>query len=140
MLNDRKTKTFLFGFIDDCSRIVPFAQFAVSEKFDALKNVFKEALIRRGIPKIVYVDNGKIYRADAFHIACASLGIVLTHNKPALIMLLLHTGLRISEAVSLKVEDVIIRERSGFVRVRHGKGDKYREVPLNVTVRRVLDR
>ncbi|SHH51080.1 Integrase core domain-containing protein [Desulforamulus hydrothermalis Lam5 = DSM 18033] len=82
MLNGRKTKTFLFGFIDDCSRIVPFAQFTVSVKFDALKNVFKEALIRRGIPKIVYVDNGKIYRADTFHIACAGLGIVLTHTKP----------------------------------------------------------
>jgi len=82
LLNGRKTKTFLFGFIDDCSRIVPFAQFTVSEKFDALKNVFKEALIRRGIPRIVYVDNGKVYRAQTFQIACASLGIVLTHTKP----------------------------------------------------------
>lgn len=31
-----------------------------------------------------------------------------------------------------------IGERSGKVRVRMGKGGKYREVPLNVTVRRVL--
>ncbi|SFR07117.1 tyrosine-type recombinase/integrase [Desulfoscipio geothermicus] len=57
----------------------------------------------------------------------------------ALVLLLIHTGLRISEAVSLKIDDVIIRERSGIVRVRHGKGDKYREVPLNLTVRRALD-
>jgi len=55
------------------------------------------------------------------------------------VLLLIHTGLRISEAVSLKIDDVIIRERSGIVRVRHGKGDKYREVPLNLTVRRALD-
>jgi len=56
----------------------------------------------------------------------------------ALITLLLHTGLRISEAVSLKKDDVVIKERSGWVVVRSGKGGKYREVPLNITVRRVL--
>jgi len=57
----------------------------------------------------------------------------------ALVMLLIHTGLRISETVSLRLEDIVLRERSGFVRVRQGKGDKYREVPLNVTVRRLLE-
>lgn len=82
VLNGRKTKTFLFAFIDDCSRLVPFAQFFFSEKFDSLRTVFKEALIRRGVPRIVYVDNGKIYRSDTFQIACASLGIALTHTQP----------------------------------------------------------
>ncbi|MTI80059.1 MAG: integrase [Firmicutes bacterium] len=56
----------------------------------------------------------------------------------ALINLLLHTGLRISEACSLMKEDVIIKERSGLVKVREGKGGKYREVPLNITIRRIL--
>lgn len=59
-------------------------------------------------------------------------------KEQALVMLLLHTGLRVSEAVSLQVQDVVIRERSGHVAVRQGKGGKYREVPLNATVRRVL--
>lgn len=59
-------------------------------------------------------------------------------KEQALIYLLLHTGLRISEAVSLNVTDIVIRERSGYVIVRRGKGDKYREVPLNVTVRNCL--
>ncbi|SHJ64823.1 integrase/recombinase XerC [Desulfofundulus thermosubterraneus DSM 16057] len=56
----------------------------------------------------------------------------------ALLAVLLHTGLRISEAVSLHVGDVVIRERSGWVTVREGKGGKRREVPLNVTARRVI--
>ncbi|MGB9804549.1 tyrosine-type recombinase/integrase [Desulfofundulus sp.] len=56
----------------------------------------------------------------------------------ALLAILLHTGLRISEAVSLHVEDVVIRERSGWVTVREGKGGKRREVPLNVTARRII--
>jgi len=59
-------------------------------------------------------------------------------KEQALVMLLLHTGLRVSEAVSLKTTDVVIRDRSGHVVVRQGKGGKYREVPLNATVRRVL--
>jgi len=56
-----------------------------------------------------------------------------------LIMILLHAGLRVSEVVALRVEDIVLCERSGLVRVWEGKGGKYREVPLNVTVRRVLD-
>ncbi len=57
----------------------------------------------------------------------------------ALINLLLHTGLRISETCSLLREDLIIKERSGVVKVREGKGDKYREVPLNITIRKILN-
>lgn len=82
VIDGKKLKTFLFAFIDDCSRVVPFAKFLFSEKFDSLKEVFKEALVRRGIPKIVYVDNGKIYRSDTFQVACASLGIALTYTQP----------------------------------------------------------
>lgn len=78
----QKTKTFLFAFIDDCSRLVPFAQFFPSEKFDGVRTVLKEALIRRGIPEMVYADNGKIYRSDTLQIACASMGIVLAHTRP----------------------------------------------------------
>jgi len=59
-------------------------------------------------------------------------------KEQALIALLLHTGLRVSEAVSLSAADVVIRERSGHVVVRQGKGGKYREVPLNATARRIL--
>ncbi|RDV80744.1 tyrosine-type recombinase/integrase [Ammonifex thiophilus] len=68
------------------------------------------------------------------------LRAVQKHGTPrdrALVALLLHAGLRVSEAVSLRLEDVVIRERSGSVRVR-GKGGKFREVPLNATARRVL--
>jgi integrase/recombinase XerC len=61
-----------------------------------------------------------------------------TPRDKALVFLLLHTGLRVSEACSLKVADVVIRERSGNVVVRRGKGEKWREVPLNVTLRKVL--
>ncbi len=56
----------------------------------------------------------------------------------ALLNLLLYTGLRVSEAAVLWVEDVVLNERSGKVIVRSGKGRKYREVPLHREARRAL--
>lgn len=81
-LDGKKVRSYLFAFIDDCSRIVPYAQFTTTEKFSALQHVLSEALLRRGIPKLLYVDNGKIYRSEQLQLACATLGISLTHTRP----------------------------------------------------------
>jgi putative transposase len=81
-INGKKQKTFLIAYIDDCSRLVPYGQFFSSEKFDGLRVVTKEALIRRGKPTIIYADNGKIYRSETLQNACAQLGITLAHTQP----------------------------------------------------------
>ncbi|MEN0648300.1 IS481 family transposase [Caldifermentibacillus hisashii] len=81
-IKGKAKKTFLIAYIDDCSRLVPFAQFFTSEGFDGLRIVTKEALIRRGKPAIIYADNGKIYRSETLQYACAQLGITLTHTQP----------------------------------------------------------
>lgn len=78
----KSTKTFLIAYIDDCSRLVPYGQFFTSEKFDGLRVVTKEALIRRGKPTIIYADNGKIYRSETLQYACAQIGITLAHTQP----------------------------------------------------------
>lgn len=56
----------------------------------------------------------------------------------AVITLLLHTGLRVSEASNLRLSDIEISERKGQIAVRDGKGGKHRVVPLNADVRRAL--
>ena len=56
----------------------------------------------------------------------------------AIAQLLLYTGLRLGESVALNVDDVRISARKGLVIVRSGKGDTYREVPLNAEVRETL--
>jgi len=58
----------------------------------------------------------------------------------AIIGLLLHTGIRVGELVKLKRSDIEISERAGKITVREGKGNKYREVPLNKTARKILSR
>lgn len=77
----KKKPTYLIAFIDDCSRIVPAARFSFTEKTEDLMRVFEESLLRRGIPKMVYADNGKIYRSDQFQLSCAALGISLLHTR-----------------------------------------------------------
>lgn len=56
----------------------------------------------------------------------------------AVVVLLANTGLRVSELCNLRLQDVEISERRGRVVVRMGKGEKYREVPLNAEARRAL--
>lgn len=57
----------------------------------------------------------------------------------AIAYLLLYTGLRLGECTALNVDDVRISTRKGLVIVRSGKGDTYREVPLNADVRKTLN-
>ncbi len=62
----------------------------------------------------------------------------LAPRNYALVQVMLQAGLRIGEVAALTVADVSMSDRSGSVRIRHGKGLKAREVPLNATVRRAL--
>jgi len=55
----------------------------------------------------------------------------------AIIVFVLETGLRVSEVVNIKYEDLVLRERSGEVKV-YGKGAKDRIVPLSAEARKVL--
>jgi len=80
-VGSKKKATSLIAFIDDCSRVITAARFSFTENTEDLMKVFEEALVRRGIPKLIYADNGKIFRSDQFHLACASLGISLVHAK-----------------------------------------------------------
>ncbi|MHC4065243.1 MAG: tyrosine-type recombinase/integrase [Planctomycetota bacterium] len=56
----------------------------------------------------------------------------------AIATLLFYTGLRVGECSALDEGDVVMSARKGKVIVRSGKGDTYREVPLNADARRAL--
>ncbi|BBH54691.1 tyrosine-type recombinase/integrase [Fluviispira sanaruensis] len=55
-----------------------------------------------------------------------------------IIVLLYNTGLRISELVDLKWEDIELGRYEGLLKVRKGKGAKMRLVPLNAAARKAL--
>ena len=63
----------------------------------------------------------------------------LTRRRDAsLVLFLLNTGLRLSEATALRLGDIQISERKGNVHVQNGKGGKQRNVPLNTDARNAL--
>jgi len=53
--------------------------------------------------------------------------------------MLLGAGLRGSELLALRREDVVLGERSGEVIIRYGKGGLYRRVPLTKDVRQAVE-
>jgi len=63
----------------------------------------------------------------------------ITRNRDgALVQFLLQTGLRLSEALALRLDDLTLGERSGSVLIRHAKRTRQRRIPLNDTARKAL--
>jgi putative transposase len=81
MVNGRRRKTYLIAFIDDHSRLIPFAAFYLSENLVAFLDAYQTALLKRGLPRKLYVDNGSAYRSRHLEHICASLAIALIHAK-----------------------------------------------------------
>jgi len=78
----KKRRAHLFAFIDDHSRLVPYAEFFFDETLPRMERVLKVGILRRGVPLAIYVDNGKVYASTQFGAACASLGIQRIHAAP----------------------------------------------------------
>jgi integrase len=56
----------------------------------------------------------------------------------AIVVILLNTGLRVDELVTLTRDRVHLQARSGWIDVV-GKGDKHRRLPLNAEARKALE-
>lgn len=72
----------LFAAIDDHSRFVTGASFAFAETTLSLEGMLRQAFLSRGIPQILYADNGSPYASDQLLGICARLGIRLVHSAP----------------------------------------------------------
>lgn len=65
----------------------------------------------------------------------------LSHERErnyAIVQVLLQTGIRLSECAGLVFEDITFGERSGLLRVRAGKGNKARSIPVNASAREAI--
>ena len=74
--------TYLSGFIDCHSRFVVEARYYIRENLDVLIDSLIRALSTHGAPQQIYVDNAKIYHANALKAACYRLNIKLLHRPP----------------------------------------------------------
>jgi len=79
---ERARKVYLIAFIDDHSRLITHGKFYISESLISFKVAFEQALLTRGLPRKLYVDNGAAYKSKQLQFTAASLGIALIHAKP----------------------------------------------------------
>lgn len=78
----KKKMAYLVVFLDDYSRLVVHGQFYFEERVPRLENCLKKALIKHGIPSMIYCDNGSIYSSHHFARICGRLKTELKHTKP----------------------------------------------------------
>jgi transposase InsO family protein len=78
----KNIKTKLFAFKDDCSSLVTGAKFYPDETSPSLEDCLKNAILQRGLPSAIYVDNAKVYHAEQFGLILAELGIRLYFAAP----------------------------------------------------------
>ena len=82
LVDNKNRKTYLLFFVDDHSRLIPHGEFYTSEAVVSFIDAFEQALLKRGLPRKLYVDNGAAYRSKQLEYTCASLGICLIHARP----------------------------------------------------------
>ena len=81
--NPEKTrKTYLFGWVDDYSRRILHARYYWDEKLPRMEDSFKTMVLKWGIPKKLYLDNGNVYIARLFAFVLSRLKIRKIHHKP----------------------------------------------------------
>ncbi|MBF8274912.1 MAG: Integrase, catalytic region, partial [Magnetococcales bacterium] len=64
------------------SRLIPHGQFYFSEGLSCFMDAFRHALLKRGLPRKLYTDNGSAFRSRQLEYTAAALGIALIHAKP----------------------------------------------------------
>ena len=75
-------QSYLVTFLDDATRSVIHAEFYTTLDQGIVEDAFRSALIKWGVPKAVYFDNGKQFRNKWMRNCCAQLGIRLLYAKP----------------------------------------------------------
>ena len=81
-IHGKLAKAYLVTLFDDASRLVAHSAFCPGETALDIEGVLKQALLKRGLPIKLVVDNGAAYRAQTLQGICARLGIHLIHCRP----------------------------------------------------------
>ena len=77
-----KKQIYLVCFLDDATRYVVHGEFYDTLDQTIVEDCFRKAVLKEGLPRRVYFDNGKQYKTKWMERACAVLGIKLLFAKP----------------------------------------------------------
>lgn len=121
--NERQAKPTLVNLA--LSAIDHFYQFLGSDR----PHIQRESLPMQA-PRALSLEEQKAFLRAVERVASV--------RDKAIAQLLFYTAIRLGECAALNLDDIRLSARRGVVIIRSGKGDTYREVPLNAEVREVL--
>jgi putative transposase len=75
-------KTYLVSLLDDASRLIVHSAFCLGETALDIEGVLKQAVLKRGLPYKLIIDNGAAYRSGSLQSICAILEIRLIYCRP----------------------------------------------------------
>lgn len=75
-------KVYLVSLMDDASRLIVHSEFCLGETALDIEGVLKQAVLKRGLPDKLVIDNGPAYRAESLQSICAILEIRLIYCRP----------------------------------------------------------
>lgn len=81
-IDGRKKRTYLILILDDASRLIVHGEFFLEESTQNLQVVLKKAILKRGLPRRLFGDQGKVYVSLQLRMICAALGIILINARP----------------------------------------------------------
>ena len=81
-MNGGQRKAYLVSLMDDASRLIVHSAFCPGETALDIEAVLKQAVLKRGLPVKLVIDNGPAYRAKTLQAVCARLGIHLVYCRP----------------------------------------------------------
>ena len=81
-VDGRLRKVFLVSLMDDASRLMAHSAFCLGETALDIEAVLKQAVLKRGVPKKLLIDNGAAYRSHSLQGICARLEIRLVYCRP----------------------------------------------------------
>ncbi len=81
-IEGRLRKVYLVSLMDDASRLITHSAFCFSETALDIEGVLKQAVLKRGLPTKLVIDNGPAYRANSLQGICARLEIRIVYCRP----------------------------------------------------------
>jgi len=79
---DASVRAKLFLIVDDHSRLLVEGVFYAYENARSCQEMLRRAVVRRGLPEVLYADNGAPFKNAWLARTCAVLGVRLVHSQP----------------------------------------------------------
>jgi transposase InsO family protein len=77
----RLRKSYVIAFIDSATRFVPAAEVRLSESAADHEYALKQAILKHGLPRALYLDNGSAQTSLSLKLISAELSIRLLHTE-----------------------------------------------------------